>query len=58
MSHLVRRTVNTLALLDFNLAKVLDTHGSSYCKVSQRMVVLSLARNLFGRDSLTEIPFF
>jgi hypothetical protein len=35
--------VDTLALLNFNLAKVLDTHGSSDGKVSQRMVVLLLA---------------
>jgi hypothetical protein len=58
MSHVVRRTVDTLALLDLNLAKVLDTHRSSHGEVSQRMVVLSSAYipSLFIK--LTEIPFF
>ena len=57
MRDMLRRTVDTLALLNFNFAKVLDTHGSSYGKVSQRMVVLLLAsilcaRGFIYRDSL------
>lgn len=49
MRDVLRRTVNTLALLEFNLAKVLDTHGSNYGKVSQRMVVLQSESILFAR---------
>jgi hypothetical protein len=58
-SHVQReRTVNTLAILDFDLAKVFNAHGSLDGKVSQRVVVLSLACGSAYIVQLTEIPFF
>jgi hypothetical protein len=52
-------TMDALALLDLNLPKILDTHGSLDSKVAKRVVVLSSQPVLHKEDGgHTEIPFF
>lgn len=45
--------MNTLAILDLNLAKVFDTHRSFHGKVSQRVIVLPSAGDLLWSDRTT-----